>query len=169
MTTDNTSNNLRELVFDLSLQSAVAGQLHSLESVPFLRSLVRQYYDVDANGEIRPNDKTPLGFDNEPLPIERIAEHLKFKHSYLFQPESTPSSSVQAPAPKPVQKSRSEMSLVEKTSFIRRYGEDAFLDLPVDSTAALPVGEKRRSQMSMEERTALIREKGSDFYLSLPE
>lgn len=165
--TDNTSN-LRELVFDLALRGALSTQLHSQEAVPFLRSIVREYYDVDADGQIRPNDKTPLGFDNQPLPIEKIGEHLKFKHSYLFQPESAPPPS-QTAAPKPIQKSRAEMSLAEKAQFIHVYGESAYFALPQDATAAIPLSEKRRSQMTVAEKAALIREKGSEYYESIPE
>lgn len=166
--TDNSSN-LRELVFDLSLQSAVATQLHSQDSLPFIRSVIRQFYDVSADGQIVPNDQAPLTFDNRPMEIEQIAEYLRHKHAYLFKEESASSSSVQAPAPKPVQKSRAEMSISERCDFIRRYGNDAYFDLPADPVAAIPVEQKKRSEMTLEERCAIIHERGSTFYEALPE
>lgn len=172
MTDDNTSNtsSLKELVFDLALRGAIAGQLQSQDALPFLKSIVRECYDISPDGEILANDKTPLGLDNRPLAIEQIGEHLRSKHGYLFQPESAQPSGIQAPAPKPAQqKSRSEMSVAEKADFIRIHGQDAFFDLPADPIAAIPLNEKSRSQMTMEERAAVIREKGSEFYLSLPE
>lgn len=167
--TDDTTDPLLERIFDLALTSSLTGEMHSAQAIPFLRSVTRELYSISPDGEIQANDRTPLDFNHQALPIERISEYLRAAHPYLFRQESTPSSNVQAPAPAPRPKSRSEMTLAEKADFIRVHGQDAFFDLPADPIAAIPLNEKRRSQMTMEEKASIIREKGSEFYLGLPE
>lgn len=155
------------------LETEILAQMPDLvnaHATEFVANLMRGWYQITDNGEFEPTDQVPLRTrDFQPTPVAEISDYLHSEHAYLFR-QSAPagvSNAVTKEAPPPAL-NRAEMTVAERSAFIRKYGQKEYLSLPENPTAAKPLAERRRSEMSTEEKARIIRERGAALYEAIP-
>lgn len=161
---------LKTTLLQTEILAQFGGSLVSPEATEFVANLMKNWYTITNDGTFETTNETLLStMDLRPMPVDQIGDYLRVKHGYLFRQFGTPGvSNAQTVAPPPPPLNRAEMSVAERSAFIRKYGQKEYLSLPENAAAARPLAERRRSEMSNEERARLIRERGAAFYMGLP-